>query len=85
VIRTVIRHGALLGHRPGELIHPGRDRRFPQDSWMPIEYPQAVWNQFDCWISNAEVAGIQDTAFTLKPKSEQVTARRVRARNEKAA
>ena len=61
-----------------------------EDAWTAIEYPQALWDdQLDCWISDAEVAETQYTAFTSKKKSEQVTARlivrRVRAKNEKAA
>jgi hypothetical protein len=61
-----------------------------EDAWTGIAYPQALWDdQLDCWVSDAEVAEIQYTAFTSKPKKQQVTARlivrRVRARNEKAA
>jgi hypothetical protein len=64
--------------------------RIPEDAWTAIEYPQAIWDdQLSCWVSDAEVAEIQYTAFASKKKSEQVTARlivrRVRARNEKAA
>src|SRR3954470_9528861 len=30
-----------------------------QDAWIPIRYPQAVWdNEGQCWISDAEVAEI---------------------------
>jgi hypothetical protein len=62
----------------------------PGDAWTPIEYPQALWDdQLDCWVSDAEVAEIQYTAFTSKPRKQQVTARlivrRIRARNDKAA
>ena len=62
----------------------------PEDAWTPIEYPQAIWDdQLGCWVSDAEVAETGYTAFTSKPKKEQVTARlivrRIRARNEKAA
>jgi hypothetical protein len=61
----------------------------PGDAWTGIEYPQALWDdQLRCWVSDAEVAEIQYTAFTSKPKRQQVTARlivrRVRARNERA-
>jgi hypothetical protein len=64
--------------------------RIPEDAWTAIAYPQALWDdQLSCWVSDAEVAEIQYTAFASKKKSEQVTARlivrRVRARNEKAA
>jgi hypothetical protein len=62
----------------------------PEGAWTAVKYPQAVWDdQLDCWISDAEVAEIQYTAFTSKKKSEQVTARlivrRVRDKNKKAA
>jgi len=61
----------------------------PEDAWTPIRYPQAVWDdQLDCWISDAEVAEIEYTAFASK-KKQAVTARlivrRVRDKNEKAA
>ena len=64
--------------------------RIPEDAWTAIEYPQAIWDdQLSCWVSDAEVAEIQYTAFASRKKSEQVTARlivrRVRARNDKAA
>lgn len=64
--------------------------RIPEDAWTAIAYPQAIWDdQLRCWVSDAEVAGIQYTAFTSRKKNEQVTARlivrRVRARNDKAA
>ncbi len=62
----------------------------PEDAWTGIEYPQALWDaQLDCWVSDAEVAEAEYTAFTSKPKKQQVTARlivrRVRAKNDKAA
>jgi len=62
----------------------------PEDAWTAIRYPQAIWDdQLDCWVSDAEVAEIQYTAFASKKKSEQVTARlivrRVRAKNDRAA
>jgi len=62
----------------------------PDDAWMPIEYPHAIWDdQLDCLVSDAEVAETGYSAFTSKPKDQQVTARlivrRVRAKNEKAA
>jgi hypothetical protein len=62
----------------------------PEDAWTPIRYPRAIWDeQAGGWVSDAEVAEIQYTAFTSKKKDEQVTARlivrRVRALNKKAA
>jgi hypothetical protein len=56
--------------------------------WTAIRYPHAVWDdQLDCWISDAEVAETQYTAFASK-KGQAVTARliirRVRDLNKKA-
>lgn len=43
---------------------------------MPIEYPNAVYDEDQGrWISNAEVAEIEYTAFSSKRKSKHVTAR----------
>ena len=58
-------------------------------SWTPIRYPHAVWDdQLDCWISDAEAAEAEYTAFASK-KGQAVTARltvrRVRDLNKKAA
>ena len=60
-----------------------------EDAWTPIRYPRAIWDdQAGRWVSDAEVAEIQYTAFTSKKKEQQVTARlivrRVRALNPKA-
>jgi Transposase DDE domain group 1 len=60
-----------------------------EESWTPIRYPQAVWDdQLDCWVSDAEVAEAEYTAFASK-KGRAVTARlivrRVRDQNNKAA
>ena len=59
-----------------------------EDAWTAIKYPEAIWDdQLDCWISDAEVAEIEYTAFASK-KKQQVTARlivrRIHARNEQA-
>jgi len=56
---------------------------------LVIRYPQAIWDdQLDCWISDAEVAETQYTAFAPK-KGQAITARlivrRVRDLNKKAA
>jgi hypothetical protein len=61
----------------------------PQDAWTPIKYPRAIWDdQLRCWISDAEVAEAEYTAFTSK-KGQAVTARlivrRVRDLNKQAA
>jgi hypothetical protein len=62
----------------------------PGDAWTPIKYPRAIWDdQAGCWVSDAEAAEAEYTAFTSKKKELQVTARlivrRVRALNPKAA
>jgi hypothetical protein len=60
----------------------------PEDAWTAIRYPQAAWDdQLGCWISDAEVAEAEYTAFASK-KGQAVTARlivrRVRDQNKKA-
>jgi hypothetical protein len=61
----------------------------PGTAWTPIRYPRAIWDdQLDAWVSDAEVAEIEYTAFTSK-KGQAVTARlvvrRVRDLNKQAA
>ena len=61
----------------------------PGTAWTPIRYPRAIWDdQLDAWVSDAEVAEIDYTAFTSK-KGQAVTARlvvrRVRDLNKQAA
>src|SRR5215469_5511008 len=60
-----------------------------EDAWTPIRYPRAIWDdQLQAWISDAEVAEIEYTAFASK-KGQAVTARlivrRVRDLNRNAA
>ena len=60
-----------------------------EDAWTPIRYPRAIWDdQLGAWISDAEVAEVQYTAFASK-KGQAVTARlvvrRVRDLNKQAA
>jgi hypothetical protein len=55
--------------------------RIDEDAWTPTSYPQAVWDEEgQCWISDAEIAEICYTAFTSKPKKQQVTARLIARR-----
>ena len=59
-----------------------------EKSWTPIRYPHAVWDdQLDAWVSDAEVAEAEYTAFASK-KGRAITARlivrRVRDQNKKA-
>ncbi|MFC6060800.1 transposase, partial [Streptomyces pratens] len=45
-------------------------------AWKAIKYPKAIWDEEgQCWISDAEIAETTYTAFTSKPKKQQVTAR----------
>src|SRR6516225_937058 len=47
----------------------------PDDAWTPIRYPRAIWDdQLGAWVSDAEVAETQYTAFASK-KGHAVTAR----------
>jgi hypothetical protein len=60
-----------------------------EDAWVPIRYPRAVWDdQLGRWVSDAQVAETEYTAFTSK-KGQAVTARlivrRVRDLNPQAA
>ena len=61
----------------------------PEGAWRPIRYPRASWDdQLGCWVSAAEVAETQYTAFA-STKDQAVTARlivrRVRDLNKQAA
>jgi hypothetical protein len=61
----------------------------PEDAWTPIRYPRAIWDdQLQAWVSDAEVAETQYTAFASK-KGQAITARlivrRVRDLNKQAA
>ena len=61
----------------------------PDDAWTAIRYPRAIWDdQLAVWISDAEVAEVEYTAFASK-KGQAVTARlvvrRVRDLNKQAA
>jgi hypothetical protein len=50
----------------------------PDDAWTTIAYPNAVFDeQTGQWISRAEVAEIDFTAFTSKPNAAQVPGRLV--------
>jgi hypothetical protein len=49
-----------------------------EDAWTPIRYPQAVWDdEGQCWISDAEVAEIEFTAFTSRRRCDHITARMI--------
>ncbi len=47
-----------------------------EDAWISIKYPQAIFDdEQKRWISDAQVAEIPYTAFTSKPRADQVSAR----------
>lgn len=47
-----------------------------EDAWDTIEYPNAVYDEQEGrWISDAEVAEVEFTAFTSRRKSDHVTCR----------
>jgi hypothetical protein len=59
-----------------------------EDAWTPIRYPRAIWDdQLRRWISDAQVAEVEYTAFASR-KGQAITARllvrRVRDLNPKA-
>jgi hypothetical protein len=61
----------------------------PEGAWTAIKYPRAIWDdQLGAWISDAEVAEAEYTAFASK-RGQAVTARlivrRVRDLNKQAA
>jgi hypothetical protein len=59
----------------------------PEDAWTAIKYPKAIWDADEQrWISDAEVAEVEYTAFAGKAKKYRTTARllvrRVRRLND---
>lgn len=57
--------------------------RIPEQAWVPITYPNAVWEADDTtpeggyWVSDAEVAETSFVAFSSKKKAQQVPCRLV--------
>jgi hypothetical protein len=50
--------------------------RIDEAAWVPIRYPNAIYDEDERrWISDAEVAEIEFTAFTGRRRAEHVTAR----------
>jgi Transposase DDE domain group 1 len=48
----------------------------PDQAWVPIKYPNAIFDEAEQrWVSDAEVADVEFTAFTGRRKAEQITAR----------
>jgi hypothetical protein len=91
VIRAIRKAGAFFSVTAAMNPHvKAAISTIPEDAWTPIRYPRAIWDdQAGGWVSDAEVAETGYTAFTSKPKKEQVAARlivrRVRALDKKAA
>ena len=59
-----------------------------EGAWTPVRYPRAVWDdQLQAWVSDAEVAEIEYTAFASKKHAvtARLIVRRVRDLNKKAA
>lgn len=52
--------------------------RIEESAWTPISYPHAIWEAEDQrWVSDAEVAEIDFTAFISRRKAEHVACRLV--------
>jgi hypothetical protein len=59
-----------------------------EDAWVPINYPRAIWDdQLRRWVSDAEVAETEYTAFTStnRPITARLIVRRVKDLNCQAA
>ena len=59
-----------------------------EHAWTPIRYPRAIWDdQLRCWVSDAQVAEVQYTAFASRGQAitARLIIRRVRDLNKKAA
>jgi hypothetical protein len=90
VISTIRRHGARFSvTAPMNASIRAAIAAIGQDGWTAIKYPRAIWDdQLGTWVSDAEVAEAEYTAFASK-KGQAVTARlivrRVRDLNKKAA
>ena len=68
--------GGLLDQRPAQPPVRKAIDTIPTDAWTKIKYTNAVWDEHaQAWISDAEVAEIEFTAFSSKAKAKQVTAR----------
>ena len=77
IVAAVLRHQAHYSIT-ARLLPPVRKAidAIAPDAWTPIKYTNAVWDdQAQQWISEAEVAEIEFTAFSSKPKALQATGR----------
>jgi hypothetical protein len=78
VIGAVRRQGARFSvTAPANASIRAAIAAIPDNAWTPVRYPRAIWDdQPGAWISDAEVAEAQYTAFASK-KGQAVTARLV--------
>ncbi len=77
IVAAVLRHRARYSIT-ARLLPPVRRAidAIAADAWTPITYTNAVWDDDAAqWISEAEVAEIEFTAFSSKAKHLQATAR----------
>jgi hypothetical protein len=77
IIETALRHDAKFSIT-AKLLIPVRQAiaQIPADGWTPIKYTNAVYDeQSQQWVSDAEVAEINYTAFASRAKAQRVTAR----------
>lgn len=77
VIGAVRRHGAYFSVTvPMNSSVRAAIAGIPDDAWTAIACPQAIWDgQLQQWVSDAEVAEAQYTAFMSRKEREQVAAR----------
>jgi hypothetical protein len=77
VVAAVLRHKAAFSIT-ARLLPPVRKAidAIGADAWTPIKYTNAIWDEdTQRWVSEAEVAEVEFTAFSSRPKAKQVTAR----------
>jgi Transposase DDE domain group 1 len=77
VVKAIRAAGALFSITVGNTTRiRAAISQVPASAWTPIKYRDAVWDQDeDRWVSEAEIAQIEHTAFTSKNKKLHVTAR----------
>ena len=75
-VRAAIRGGADVSVTVRQTRRQSRDRRDRRQRLDTIEYTDAVYDEnTGTWISRAEVAEIDFTAFTSRPKSQHIPGR----------
>ncbi len=77
VVAAVLRHKAHFSIT-ARLLPPVRRAidAIPTDGWTPIKYTNAIYDEdTQRWVSEAEVAEVEFTAFSSRPQAKQVTAR----------